>query len=351
MAQDTLPAITQDAGTSAAEAPNAQLLNRQLSAVIEALGDGSEASVALLNDIAAAIASSIIGGTTGATANRLLRSKGTSGFALQNSPVTVDDSGNMSGVGALTAGSIDLTTPLAIADGGTGQSTQTAAFDALAPTTTQGDVIYHNGTDNVRLAAGTSGYLLQTLGSGANPQWVGAMPLLASGTMSSQATLDIPLTSFTAYAGIIIKLVILPATDGVDLYCRFSTDGGSTFAATNYGYGALAISDDGGVVGGVVSSVSGTTFILMNVSSANRQIGNASTEGWMGSIEILNPTSTAFWSRMTYQGAYASNAATSLSYSMAGQGTQKTAQDTNAIRFLFSSGNIASGFYRVYGIT
>lgn len=62
-------------------------------------------------------------------------------------------------------------TDVPIADGGTGQSTATAAFDALAPTTTQGDIIYHNGTDNVRLAAGTSGMFLQTLGASANPVW------------------------------------------------------------------------------------------------------------------------------------------------------------------------------------
>ncbi len=44
--------------------------------------------------------------------------------------------------------------------GGTGQTTATAAFDALAPTTTKGDVIVHNGTDNIRLAVGTNGQAL-----------------------------------------------------------------------------------------------------------------------------------------------------------------------------------------------
>jgi hypothetical protein len=40
---------------------------------------------------------------------------------------------------------------------------------AISPS--QGDIIYHNGTSWVRLAAGTSGYFLKTLGSGANPAW------------------------------------------------------------------------------------------------------------------------------------------------------------------------------------
>jgi hypothetical protein len=39
-----------------------------------------------------------IGGSTGATDNRILRSDGTGGATLQNSPVTIDDSGNVTGV-------------------------------------------------------------------------------------------------------------------------------------------------------------------------------------------------------------------------------------------------------------
>ena len=35
----------------------------------------------------------------------------------------------------------------------------------------QGDVMYYNGTDYVRLAPGTSGQFLKTLGAAANPAW------------------------------------------------------------------------------------------------------------------------------------------------------------------------------------
>ena len=38
----------------------------------------------------------------------------------------------------------------------------------------QGDILYYNGTDWVRLGAGTSGQVLQTGGTGANPSWVDA---------------------------------------------------------------------------------------------------------------------------------------------------------------------------------
>lgn len=49
---------------------------------------------------------------------------------------------------------------LSISRGGTGQSTQTAAFDALSPATTKGDLIAHDGTDNIRVGVGSNGQRL-----------------------------------------------------------------------------------------------------------------------------------------------------------------------------------------------
>jgi hypothetical protein len=53
-----------------------------------------------------------------------------------------------------------ITGTVAITNGGTGQTTQTAAFDALSPTTTKGDLIVHNGTDNIRIPVGADTYVL-----------------------------------------------------------------------------------------------------------------------------------------------------------------------------------------------
>ena len=64
-----------------------------------------------------------------------------------------------------------LTGTVAIANGGTGQTTATAAFDALAPTTTTGDVMYFNGTDNVRLGIGTAGQALVVNSGATAPEW------------------------------------------------------------------------------------------------------------------------------------------------------------------------------------
>jgi hypothetical protein len=64
----------------------------------------------------------------------------------------------------------NVTGTVAIANGGTGQTTKAAAFNALSPMTTAGDIIY-GGTSGTgtRLAAGTNGQVL-TLASGV-PSW------------------------------------------------------------------------------------------------------------------------------------------------------------------------------------
>ena len=65
---------------------------------------------------------------------------------------------------------------LSLTKGGTGQTGATAAFNALSPSTTLGDLIYHNGTDDARLSGNTTTtkkFLIQT-GDGvdsAAPTW------------------------------------------------------------------------------------------------------------------------------------------------------------------------------------
>jgi hypothetical protein len=65
-------------------------------------------------------------------------------------------------------------TTIAVARGGTGQTTVQAAINAFMAASgalSQGDVFYYNGNDVVRLAAGTANYLFKTGGAGANPSW------------------------------------------------------------------------------------------------------------------------------------------------------------------------------------
>lgn len=65
----------------------------------------------------------------------------------------------------------NVTGTVAIANGGTGQTTASAAFNALSPVTSTGDLIIGNGTNSAtRLAIGTNGYVLTSNGSTATWQ-------------------------------------------------------------------------------------------------------------------------------------------------------------------------------------
>lgn len=61
---------------------------------------------------------------------------------------------------------------LTIAGGGTGQTAKTAAFDALSPTTTKGDLIANDGTNNIRVPIGSNNnYLIADSGQTSGLAW------------------------------------------------------------------------------------------------------------------------------------------------------------------------------------
>ena len=99
-------------------------------------------------DVVLPTSGTLIAGPVSSTNDGFARFDGTTGTILKDSAATI-----------------------AIADGGTGQATASAAFNALAPTTTRGDVMFRNATTNARLAAGTAGRFLQTQGASADPTW------------------------------------------------------------------------------------------------------------------------------------------------------------------------------------
>src|SRR5574343_398490 len=66
---------------------------------------------------------------------------------------------NSNGV-SITGGTITGITDLAIADGGTGASSASVAFNNLSPLTTKGDIVVSTGATNTRLGVGSNGQVL-----------------------------------------------------------------------------------------------------------------------------------------------------------------------------------------------
>jgi hypothetical protein len=97
---------------------------------------------------------------------------GTSGQVLVS-----QGTGNAPAFGAVALNNAAaVTSTLAVTNGGTGQSSSLAAFNALSPLTTLGDLLYFDGTNNARLPGSTSNVpmVLTQTGDGSNaaaPAW------------------------------------------------------------------------------------------------------------------------------------------------------------------------------------
>ncbi len=168
-----------------------------------------------------------------------------------------------------------------------------------------------------------------------------AMVLLATATASSSASLDfVNLTGFENYLFVLED--VLPATNSANLRWMASTNNGSSYdnGANTYRYQFWTYDDAAG--SGFVTSGGAT---LVNMSGG---LSNGSQVGASGTIMFHNLGSTTSHKMSTqntnqFQTAF-------VTYVGGGTYTGNSAAAVNAIRFNFSSGNIASGTIKCYGI-
>ena len=195
--------------------------------------------------------------------------------------------------------------------------------------------------------------------TGAGKAWVGLLRLIAqipdgsvpllklgetvgsvkasSGTISNAATLEIALPA--GYSGFEVELVdLIPATDNVDLYCRVSTDGSSYDAAAGNYKWAYSRAYDTGAATGTTDTIGSNSSSAITMANG---VGNGSSEGASLTVKIVGHDNSAVQPRIRFDGTvhFSSNEQIRVS----GSGRRVNAQDTTNLRFLFSSGNIASG--------
>lgn len=236
--------------------------------------------------------------------------------------------------------------------------TKQVQFSASSITTgTTSTITIPNGNGTmVTTAPGSSGNVLTSNGSA----WVSSAPSsggwvkIKTVTASSSATIDfvngassvVLDSTYKAYAVVISNLV--PATDGVMVYFRTSTNAGSSFDAGASDY-------DWTISGTAVGSTNlddnddaDAAISLVPDSAGSIQVGNATGEAFNAIVKIYNPANAS----RTYIGWEASYAMETGGIGVVGgAGSRLAAADTDGIRFLLSSGNITSGTFTLYGLT
>ena len=162
----------------------------------------------------------------------------------------------------------------------------TNGTDVGTTITTQGDILYRDGSGLQRLAKGTAAQTL-AMNSGANaPEWVdpagGGTKLLE--TFSNSATPNMEFVAFnhTLYDSYEIFFTSQHSTSNAALWMEVSTDGGSSWSNSNVYDMAAARAESGGGCNSLYQN--NTTSITFS-----GDITNAANERVAGHIAIISP--------------------------------------------------------------
>lgn len=227
----------------------------------------------------------------------------------------------------------------------TGVLTLTAGASLVLPaadsiTTVAGDVAVFRG-----YAAGVVRCTSYTRKDGGAPQ--GSWVLLAHEPASASSVINFVTAdglgdAYDAYMVVFTK--VKPATDDVYLGLRIGTGIGPTYQTANYSY-AGRFSGTG--AGADIGSTSDDRIVLSR-TGAGQGVGSALGEHIDGVVYFANPEDATDYFLVRSESAYMRS--DGLICECRGSGTYGSGATITGIRFLFSSGNIASGDFRLYGL-
>lgn len=217
------------------------------------------------------------------------------GTATSNQTISLPDaSGTLllqnGALGTPSSGTLTNCTGLPIAGGGTGQTTAVAAFDALAPTTTKGDLIAHNGTDNIRLPVGaTNGHVLTVDSAEASGiKWAAA----SSGKLAQAVTAS-SVTSGSTTANIPFDDTIPQNTEGLEILTLAITP---TNASSTLQITATVTVSGGGLV-----SVAGALFVDSTANAIAANLNTVGGNGYFSFLTVVASISAGSTSARTYK--------------------------------------------------
>ena len=202
-------------------------------------------------------------------------------------------------------------------------------------------------TGGVILPAGITNSSVSAVTSFANASG-GTLILLSTQTASASATISFTTGLDSTYDEYIFKFInVRPATDNVSFTFNFSTDAGSNYNVTKTTtfFQAVHTEADASVLEykSNLDLAQSTSF-----QSMGDALGNGADENLSGTMQIFNPSSTTYVKHFITRANYAYFDEGSFDVNIAGYGNTTSA--VNAIRFQMSSGNIADGIFKLYGV-
>jgi hypothetical protein len=165
---------------------------------------------------------------------------------------------------------------------------------------------------------------------------------ISRATASSSATIDFTGigSTYDLYRAEFYNVV--PATTDAYLWLRTSTDNGSSYdsGASDYAYGIIYMVSPSSTPIGLADSTDAAIYL-----DPYSSISDSSYGGISGAVEFCNPDVAQYWRcRMEFSGSYDVSCVPAV-----GSGARLTAANVDAIRFLMSTGNIASGTFVLLG--
>lgn len=182
----------------------------------------------------------------------------------------------------------------------------------------------------------------QSIKAYVDAQSSGGLVLVGSATASNDATIDFTGLSSTYQAYLLVASNVVPATDSVNTYIRLGTGAGPTYltgaSSYSWAYGYAGHDSTDGGVGDNTSDI-----IRLSATA-----GNATGEAFSFSLWLYDPSDTS-----TYKGVSGTSVRLNQNaqlYTTHFGGVARTTSAVTAIRFFFSSGNVSTGEFRLYGV-
>jgi hypothetical protein len=315
----TLPVASGGTGVTSSTGTGSVVLSTSPSLVTPALGTPSSGTLTSCTDLP--ISTGVSGLGTGVATflgsptslnllNAVTDETGTGSLVFATSPTLVTPALGTPSSGTLTSCtglplSTGVTGTLPIANGGTGQTTALAAFDALSPMTTLGDIIYEGaGASALRLPIGTSGQVLTV--SGGIPSWqatTGGVTSFSAGTTG--------FTPSTATSGAVTLAGTLATSNGGTGLTSFTTNGAvyatSTSALTT---GTLPVASGGSgatTLTGVLYGNGSSPFTAATGSEIATAIGSTAVTNATNASNTAITTGSASTNYLTFVTATTGN--------------------------------------------